>query len=245
MTGRAWGESAMGAESVIMEAKAVELYAPIPVAVHMWFADGAGWAYHPDIGNDVLEEIIRTVTPVLYSSESESKAIRKCPAGLLVIEKLPQEKCDDASAIARSPHALRVAVVSHSVLGTCFPAEQADTDRFGEQMFRELGRLAYPTKRGRCESLVVWAKAAPPVLPTPDVGGEPAPTPEHVQTDELAKENGSLKQELADLRRENEYLRKTIPTRGQRLFNTMAIVLLTALLTAAAIYVVVVNSGLP
>lgn len=237
----------MGTESVIMDEKSVDWYAVVPVAVHMWFADGAGWAYHPDISDNVLEEIIRTVTPVLYSSESESRVIRKCSAGLLVVEKLPQEYCDDANAVARSPHALRVAVLSQSVLDACFTPEQAESDRLGDDLFRQFGSLLYPTKRGRCESLVVWLKAvpAPANSPTPELVAEPPTASQHAQADDLTKENDLLKQQLADLRRENEYMRKTIPTGGQRLTSAIALVLVTALLTAAATYVAVVMSGLP
>lgn len=237
----------METENVIMDAKAVDLFAPVPVAVHMWFADGAGWAYHPDITDDVLEEIIRTVTPVLYSSESESRMTRNCSAGLLVIEKLPQENCDDASATARSPHVLRVAVLKQPVLDVCFTLEENANERLCEDLARQFSRLSYPTKRGRCESLVVWAKTAPAPAspPTPDVVHEPAVLPQTSQVDELMKENGLLKQEAWDLRRQNEFLRKSISTRRQRVVNAIAIILVTALLTAAAIYVAVVNSGSP
>ena len=237
----------MGTENVIMDAKAVDWYAPVPVAVHMWFADGAGWAYHPDISDNVLEEIIRTVTPILYASESESRVTRKCPAGLLVVEKLPQENCDDASAVERSPHVLRVAVLNQPIWEACYPPEQAESDRLCDDLFRQFSRLSYPTKRGRCESLVVWAKAAPAPAnsPTHEVIDEPMALPQQAHVDELTKENVSLKDEIADIRRQNEFLRKNIPTRGQRLFGTIAIVLVTGLLTAAAIYVAVVISGLP
>lgn len=230
-----------------MDAKTVDLYAAVPVAVHMWFADGAGWAYHPDIGDDLLEDIIRTVTPVLYSSESESRVVRKSPAGLLVVEKLPQTNCDDTSAIARSPHALRVAVLNQSKLDTCFTPEQAETDWVGEDLFRQFGSLSCPTKRGRCESLVVWAKAAPVPAksPTPEAVDQPMASPLHTNNDELTKENVLLKQEIADLRRQNEFLRNMIPSRRQRLMSAIAIVIVTALLTAAAAYVVVTNSGSP
>lgn len=235
----------MRTENVIMETKGVDLYAPIPVAVHMWFADGAGWAYHPDISDDILEEIIRTVTPVLYSSESKSRVTRKCPAGLLVVEKLPQENCDDASAVERSPHVLRVAVLNQPVWEACYPPEQAENDRLCDDLLRQFSRLSYPTKRGRCESLVVWAKAAPANSPTPEVIDEPMALPQQAHVDELTKENVSLKDEIADIRRQNEFLRKNIPTRRQRLVSSIAIVLLTAVLTAGAIYVAVVISGLP
>ncbi len=237
----------MGTENVIMDAKTVDWYARVPVAVHMWFADGAGWAYHPAISDNVLEEVIRTVTPVLYSSESESRVTGKCPAGLLVVEKLPQENCDDPSAIARSPHVVRVAVLNQPVWDECFTPEEAENDRLCDDLFRQFGRISYPTKRGPCESLVVWAKAAPAPAnsATPEVVDEPTVSPQHAHVDELTIEISLLKQETTDLRRQNEYLRKNIPTRRQRLVNTVAIVLVTALLTAAAIYVVLVISGLP
>ena len=237
----------METENVIMGAKAVDWYAPVPVAVHMWFADGAGWAFHPDISDCVLEEIIRTVTPVLYSSESESRVIRKSAAALLVVEKLPQVNCDDASADERSPHVLRVAELNQPVWDACFTPEQTENDRLCDDLFRQFGRLSYPAKRGPYGSLVVWAKVAPARAesPTSEAIDEPIVSPQQTHVDELTKENGLLKQEITDFRRQNEFLRKNLPTRGQRLVSAIAIVLVTALLTAAAIYVAVAVSGLP
>lgn len=234
----------MGTENIITEAKAVDLYAPVPVAVHRWFADGAGWAYHPEIDDRVLEEIIRTVTPILYSSENESRGIHQSAAGLLVVEKFPQDDCDDASAVARSPHVLRVAVLSHAVWNACHSPEQAETEWLESDLFRQFGRLSDPKSRGRCESLIVWAKAAPPKSPKPEVCDEPTKQ-QHAHVDDLAKENGVLAQKNAELRRQIEFLMKAASTRGQRLGTSIILVLVTALLTAALVYMAVVNSGLP
>jgi hypothetical protein len=81
--------------------------------------------------------------------------------------------------------------------------------------------------------------------PTSEAIDEPIVSPQQTHVDELTKENGLLKQEITDFRRQNEFLRKNRPTRGQRLVSAIAIVLVTALLTAAAIYVAVAVSGLP
>ena len=134
----------MGTDNIITKAKAVDLYAPVPVAVHRWFADGAGWAYHPEIDDRVLEEIIRTVTPILYSSENESRGIHQSAVGLLVVEKFPQKNCDDASAVARSPHVLRVAVLNPAVWNGCRSPEQAETEWLESDLFRQFGRLSDP-----------------------------------------------------------------------------------------------------
>ena len=201
----------------------------------MWFSDGAGWAYHPDIGDEVLEEIIRTVTPILYSSMSETSATRECQAGLLVVDKVRQENCADPSAIERSPHMLRVALLCQPVRGAC---STKDEPELCDEIFRHLGKLPSPTKRGQCESLVVWvnAESAGTATATPELNDEPKAWPQQAEADALARENKQLKQDVTDLRRENQGLRKTIPTRRQRLASELAIVLVTALITAVAIY---------
>ena len=234
----------MGTENIITEAKAVDLYAPVPVAVHRWFADGAGWAYHPEIDDRVLEEIIRTVTPILYSSENESRGIHQSAVGLLVVEKFPQENCDDASAVTRSPHVLRVAVLNRAVWNACHSPEQAETEWLESDLFRQFGRLSDPKSRGRCESLIVWAKAATAKLPKPEVCDE-STVRQHAHVDDLAKENGVLAQRNAELRRQIEFLRKAAWTGGQRLGALIILVLVTALLTAALVYMAVAKSGLP
>lgn len=222
----------------MMQEKVVALYTPVPVAVHMWFADGAGWAYHPDIGDEVLEEIIRTVTPILYSSMSETSVARECQAGLLVVDKVRQETCADPTAIERSPHTLRVALLSPPVWDACSTRDEPDDKRLCDDIFRQFSKLPTPTKRGQCESLVVWVTAEPArkATATPEVIDEPKAWPQQAEADALVRENRQLKQDITDLRRENQGLRRTIPTIRQRLASVLAIVLVTALLTAVAIY---------
>ena len=232
---------------VMMQEKVVALYTPVPAAVHMWFADGAGWAYHPDIGDEVLEEIIRTVTPILYSSMSETSVARKCQAGLLVVDKVRQENCADPGAIERSPHTLRVALLSPPVWDACSTQEEPDDKRLCDDIFRQFSKLPTPTKRGQCESLAVWvtAKPARTATVTPEVIDETKAWPQKEEVDDVTRENSHLKREVADLWRENANLRRAVPTRRQRLASALAIVLVTALLTAAALFLSGLISGSP
>ena len=219
------------------QSKGAALYAPVPVAVHMWFADGAGWAFHPDISDEVLEEIIRTVSPVLYSTGSETGAARVCKAGLLVFDKIPQDVCADPSAAERSPQILRVAMLSESTWDACSTKEESDQERLCAEICRQLSKLSSPSKRGRCEPLLVWASAqVASVTKAPDLNDAPVAPPPHAETDDLTKENRQLKQEVADLRRDFQRLRRTMPTGRQRLVSSLAIVLITALLTAAGLF---------
>ena len=168
----------------MMQEKVVALYAPVPVAVHMWFADGAGWAYHPDIGDEVLEEIIRTVTPVLYSSNGQTSLACECQEGLLVVDKVPQENCEDPSAVERSPHTLRVALLSQPVRSACSTEVEPDEKRLCDDIFRQLNKLPSPTKRGPCESLVwVNAESADTATATPEVNDEPKAWPQQAEAD--------------------------------------------------------------
>ena len=220
----------------MMQSKAAALYTPVPVAVHMWFADGAGWAFHPDIGDEVLEEIIRTVSPVLYSTASEMGA-RVCKAGLLVFDKIRQDACADPSAAERCPQMLRVALLSESSWDACSTKEESDQKRLCEELCGQLNKLPSPAKRGRCESLLVWANAqVAPVTKAPDQNDVPIAAPPHAETDDLATENQQLKQEVVFLRREFQKLRRAIPTGRQRLVSALAIVVVTALLTAAGLF---------
>ena len=231
----------------MMQEKVVALYTPVPVAVHMWFADGAGWSYHPDIGDEVLEEIIRTVTPILYSSVSETSVVRECQAGLLVVDKVRQETCADPTAIERSPHTLRVALLSAPVWDACSTQEEPDDKRLCDDIFRQFSKLSTPTKRGQCESLVVWVTAEPArtATATPEVIDAATACPQQAEVDGVTRENSYLKREVADLRRENANLRKAIPPRRQHLASALAIVLVTALLTAAALFLAGLISGSP
>ncbi len=210
------------------EAKALALYTPVPVAIHMWFADGAGWAFHPDIGETMLEEIVRTVTPDLYSSKSDTSVLRECGAGSLVIEKSRQEQCADPRATERSPHILRVAVLPVQAKDVL-----ADTDESGscDEISHQLKNLSAPTKRGQSDLLRIWLAVAEPELQAPPEAAARG----HV-ADDLERENAQLKQDISDLRRANERLRKAIPTRRQRLATTFVILVVSAVLTTVILF---------
>lgn len=178
---------------------------------------------------------------------SETSVTRECQAGLLVVDKVRQANCEDPNAIERSPHMLRVALLCHPVWGACSTQGEPDGKRLCDDIFRQLSKLPSPTKRGQCESLVVWVsvESARTALTTPEVNDEPKAWPQQAEADDLARENWQLRQEVADLRRENGNLRKTIPTRRQRLASALAIVLVTALVTAAGFFVAGLISGSP
>ena len=139
---------------------------------------------------------------------------------------------------------LRVAVLTRAVWNACYSPELTEIEWPGDDLFRQFSRLSDPKSRGRCESLIVWAKAAPAKLPKPEVCDESTGR-RHAHVDDLTKENGELAQKNAELRRQIEFLRKAASTGGQRLGASIILVLVTALLTAALVYTAVVKSGLP
>ena len=89
------------------------------------------------------------------------------------------------------------------------------------------------------------AEPARTVTATPEVIDDAKAWPQQAEVDDVTRENSYLKRDVADLRRENANLRRAIPTRRQRLASALAIVLVTAALTAAALFMAGLISGSP
>jgi hypothetical protein len=203
----------------------------------MWFADGAGWAYHPDLA-EKIDEIIRSVTPVLNSSQSKASFSGKCPSGLLVGEKTRQEQCDDPNAVGRIPHVLRVALMSHTLCEALSTGDDADNKRLGKDICRQLDKLTTPTKRGECAALVVWASAdSLGVTQSPSASELISDLDSDIsQLDAFKDKNSQLKQENKKLRGQIEELKDASPIRTQRWLGIVLIILLSAMAGAAGMY---------
>lgn len=220
------------------QADALALYTPVPVAIHMWFADGAGWAYHPDLNDEVLETIIRAVTPDLYSSETEAGALRFSEAGMLVVKKSRQAECKDPRAQERNPHLLRVAFFSPLAWDRCARLNGSDEDHFCRGISAQLAKLVLPLKRGPSDDLKIWVAAeTPQSLPMLAAADDQTKESEHQSAIEsLSRDNTQLKQDNSDLRRINAHLRRAVPTTWQRLAATAVIAMLTAIATTAVLF---------
>jgi hypothetical protein len=118
-----------------------------PVAIHLWFADGDGWAYHPALSGDTFQWIVKEVQKHLHSSkDKESINIRSTQRQCrLVGYKMPQKDCEDPKAKNRSPFVLRVAYLANETLADVPPQE----------VHNRLKELHPPTKRGQNASLEI------------------------------------------------------------------------------------------
>src|SRR5262245_3931335 len=93
----------------------------VPVAVHMWFVDGAGWAYHPNLKPTA---VLGAVNEYLQSGTSQERVYVRFSGGILVGEKLPDENCKDPKAVNRSPFILRFGYLNQDA------SDQETVDRF-------------------------------------------------------------------------------------------------------------------
>jgi hypothetical protein len=115
------------------------------VAIHMWFADGDGWAYHPKLHGKTFQNIVKGVGKHLHSVNNSESIDLDYEAGKLIGDKSPQEDVKDPKAIRRSPFVLRVAWVPREFLVTL----SLETVR------KRLKELELPGQRGECKELVI------------------------------------------------------------------------------------------
>ena len=133
--------------------------ATVPVAVHMWFANGDGWAYHPDLKNN-FQWAVGAVAKYLKFCETKEEFIVKSKQGTLVGERLPDMACKDPRAVNRSPFILRFGYLDvHST-----NEETIETVR------ERLGQLDLPKMQGECSTLEISL-----VPEQPSVTDQPAP----------------------------------------------------------------------
>src|SRR5690349_9722551 len=82
----------------------------IPVVVHRWFADGEGWAYHPNLKN-TWSDMAGDVDKYLKSRSLSEEFVVPHRNGDLIGEKIADEDCLDPKAVNRRPFILRMAFV--------------------------------------------------------------------------------------------------------------------------------------
>jgi hypothetical protein len=88
---------------------------PGAIAIHRWFAQGAGWSYHPWFQSRMYE-FLKAITPELDGrgeilAKNAGIHVIDCQAlgGFLIGEQVPDPDCPDPLAAERCPTILRVA----------------------------------------------------------------------------------------------------------------------------------------
>lgn len=138
----------------------IQQVVPVPVAVHRWFLDNEGWAYHTSL-RDQMEGLIGALDRDLKAT-SEGEFVRQWTGGWLIGERRPDSACINVDAAKRLPTIFRVAVVT-GALG----------EREKAALLAELRALPLPDRKGAQEGLVIHLRP-PPAPPAVAPGGAPA-----------------------------------------------------------------------
>jgi hypothetical protein len=131
----------------------------LPVAVHRWFTDKEGWAYHSSL-RDHLPALIGAVDRELKAS-GEGVFVKQWPHGWLIGERSLDRQCLNEDATRRAPTIIRMAHV-----------RQEPTEREKGQVLGALRKLALPTVKGPSDALLLTFEPTPtlPVWPRQDGG---------------------------------------------------------------------------
>ena len=116
----------------------------ISLAIHMWFADGEGWAFHPDVKRH-LPIFLKAVDRFLKSGKDKQRFVVSLNGATLIGAKFPDEACRDPKAANRSPYVLLLGYLEG-------PRTNAPTI---DQIHQQLSRVRLPDGPGESESMVV------------------------------------------------------------------------------------------
>ena len=169
-----------------------------PVAVHMWFADGEGWAYHPNFAGHV-EEVVDALNDVLKSSQVREFAVA-FRGRYLVGERVEDVDCRDPKAARRRPFIVRAALL-----------KEAPSAEFAG-LVRERLREITPATRGSSELLKVSLKPPAPPLPPSIAPGQSREELELIAA-RLSEEASRARHALADERSAVEMLLRRLRRR--------------------------------
>src|SRR5438876_1003681 len=122
-----------------------------PVAVHRWYADLEGWAYHARL-SEHLPALIDAIDGELKGRAGAAFS-KPWPLGWLVGENVADPDCPNPNAVRRDPTIFRVVALGQQPT----PAER-------DRLLLALRRLPLPAARGPRPDLQVQVPSRQPAL---------------------------------------------------------------------------------
>lgn len=122
----------------------------VAVVLNRWFADGSGWAYHPQSENQfhaIRKYIENELGEWTEAAVQEQSLTHKMGTKVLLAEKYPDSECLDQKAARRNPSVLVVVMLNK------LPAPEQESE-----LRERMRSLRLPTQSGENHSLVIALK---------------------------------------------------------------------------------------